>query len=51
MAHAGARTKRAAIVAAVVEFNRRRRLERLATKLGTFEGFISSTELAKLRNE
>ena len=51
MDHAGARTKRAAVVAAVVEFNQRRRLERLAKKLGTFEGFISSKELAKLRNE
>ena len=51
MSHAGARTKRAAVVAAIVEFNRRRRLERLAKKLGTFDGFISSTALAKLRSE
>ena len=51
MRHAGAHTKRAAVVAAVIEFNQRRRLERLAKKLGTFDGFISSTALAKLRSE
>lgn len=51
MAAIKARTKREAIVAALVEFNRRRRLERVAARLGTFDGFLSPRELAALRRE
>jgi len=47
--YAGAKTKRAAILTAVDEFNRRRRLTKLTERFGTFEGFISNEELAKLR--
>lgn len=45
-----ARTKREAVVTAITEFNRRRRLARLAEKLGTLEHFISPEELERLRS-
>ena len=45
----GAKTKREAILTAVDEFNRRRRLAHLTMRFGSFEGFISNDELAKLR--
>ena len=45
----GAKTKREAIVTAVADFNRRARLAKLASKLGTFKNFISSQDLKKLR--
>ena len=51
MRHTGARTKREAVVTAIEEFNRRRRLARLADELGTFEGFPSRDELDRLRTE
>ena len=40
-----------AVVIAMDEYNRRRRLARLAEKLGTFDGFISREELEDLRSE
>ena len=49
MKHTGASTKREAIVTAIVEFNRRRRAERLAAKLGTLEGFPTPAELQRQR--
>ena len=49
LANTGAKTKREAILTAVVEFNRRRRLAKLANRFGSFEGFISNDELTKLR--
>ena len=51
MAHAGAKTKREAVVTAIEEYNRRRRLARLAQDLGTFQGFMSQQELDELRSE
>jgi hypothetical protein len=51
MASLRARTKREAIVTALEEFNRRRRLARLASRLGTFDGFISARRLEALRRE
>ncbi|MDY7091643.1 MAG: type II toxin-antitoxin system VapB family antitoxin [Acidobacteriota bacterium] len=45
----GARTKREAVVTAVVDFNRRQRLEQLAGELGSFAKVISPAELKKLR--
>lgn len=51
MRHSGASTKREAVVTAIEEYNRRRRLNRLAGQLGTFEGFISQEELTQLRSE
>ena len=41
----GAKTKREAIVIAMSEFNRRKRLEKLAEKLGTFSGFPSARKV------
>lgn len=50
MISTGARTKKEAAVAALVEFNRRRRLEGLASQLGTFEGFPTPAELDRSRD-
>ena len=51
MVHTGARTKRDAVVTALVEFNRRRRRERLASRLGTFSGFPSREEVVTQRRQ
>ena len=51
MRHAGAKTKREAVVIAIEEYNRRRRLSRLADELGTFEGFLTREELLAQRGE
>jgi Arc/MetJ family transcription regulator len=45
----GARTKREAVVTAITEFNRRKRRETLAEKLGTFDAVITAEQLARLR--
>lgn len=47
--YTGAKTKRDAIVTAVTDFNRRRKLATLADHLGTFDNFISPRELEVLR--
>ena len=47
----GAATKREAVVKALEEFNRRRRLAELIESFGTFENFISNQELEELRAE
>lgn len=47
--HTGAKTKREAVVIALADFNRRRRLEKLAEQLGTFEQVITSEQLLRLR--
>ena len=47
--HTCARTKRDAIVTAISDFNRRKRLEKLAEQLGTFDQVMSREELKKLR--
>ena len=50
--HTRAKTKREAIVAAVEEFNRRRRLERLAERLhGSCPDFMSQGELRRSRED
>jgi Arc/MetJ family transcription regulator len=51
MRHAGARTKRAAVVMALSEFNRRRRLRKLAEKFGTLDEFMTQEELRRMREE
>jgi Arc/MetJ family transcription regulator len=51
MRHLGAATKREAVVTALVDFNRRRRLARLAERFGTFEHFITHDDLRRLRAE
>jgi len=47
--HTGARTKRDAILTAISDFNRRKRLEKLAEQFGTFDSFMSLEELLRLR--
>jgi len=47
----GAKTKREAVVIAIEEYNRRRRLARLAGELGSFQGFLTREELERLRSE
>jgi len=51
MRHSGAKTKREAVVTAFEEYNRRRRLARLAQDLGSFDGFLSRQELDDLRSQ
>jgi len=51
MRHTGATTKREAVVTAIVDFNRRRRLAKLAERFGTFENFLTHDELRGLRSE
>jgi Arc/MetJ family transcription regulator len=47
----GAHTKKAAVVEALRDFNRRQRMLELTGKLGTFEGFLSPEELAHKRDQ
>jgi Arc/MetJ family transcription regulator len=50
--HTGAKTKRDAIVTAVGEFNRRRRMEELAERLhGSCPDFMTQTELQQSRED
>ena len=49
MKHSGSSTRREAVLIALEEFNRRRRLARLAESLGTFEDFMPRDEMHKLR--
>jgi Arc/MetJ family transcription regulator len=49
--HTGAKTKREAVVIALSEFNRRRRLQKLAEKFGTLEGFMTQDDLRRMREE
>ncbi len=51
MRFTNSKTKRAAIVCAVSEFNRRRRMAALTRYAGTFEDMISSEELSELRRQ
>ncbi len=45
----GAKTKKAAVVAALEEFNRRQRVEELIAKFGTFDDFMTPEELRRMR--
>ena len=47
----GAKTKREAVVIALTEFNRRRRLQKLAEEFGTLEDFMSQDDLQRLRGD
>ncbi len=50
--HTGAKTKRDAVVTAVDEFNRRRRLEEMAERLhGSCPDFMSQTDLQRMRQD
>ena len=45
-----ARTKREAIVTAITEFNRRRRLAELARRAGSCAGLMTAEDLHRLRS-
>ncbi len=49
MRHSGATTKKEAVRLAIEEYNRRKRMARLADFLGRFENFISQNELEQSR--
>ncbi len=51
MRNTGATTKRAAVVTAIEEFNRRCRLRSLAERFGRLDGFPSREALLRLREE
>jgi len=51
MRHTGARTKREAVVIAVVELNRRRRLQKLAERFGSLPDFMTQAELRRMRED
>lgn len=46
-----AKTKREAVVYAIKDFNRRKRLAKLAKVLGTFEDFMTQDELKTMRED
>lgn len=49
--HLGATTKKEAVVTALKEFNRRRRIEWLLEQMGTQDDFMTQEELADLREK
>jgi Arc/MetJ family transcription regulator len=49
MRYTGARNKREAVVTALVDFNRRQRLQRLAEQFGTFDEILTQEELRQMR--
>ncbi|HRC85529.1 MAG TPA: type II toxin-antitoxin system VapB family antitoxin [Thermoanaerobaculia bacterium] len=51
MRHSGASTKREAVVLALEDFNRRRRLAKLVEQMGQSDDFMTQEELRRLRAE
>ncbi len=52
MKHTGAKTKRAAVVTAMDQFNRRRRLEEIAERLhGSCPRFMTQQDLGQMRKD
>ncbi len=49
--YTGAKTKRAAVLFAIKDFNRRRRLAEIAKTLGTFEDFMTQADLKEMRED
>ncbi len=49
--HTGAKTTREAVVIALSEFNRRRRLQKLAEKFGTLDDFMTQLDLRRMRED
>lgn len=49
--YTGAKTKRDAVVYALKDFNRRRRLAKLSKILGTFKDFMTQEELKIMRED
>ena len=50
MRHTGATTKREAVVTALVDFNRRRRLAKLVERFGKSDHFLTHDELRRSRS-
>jgi Arc/MetJ family transcription regulator len=51
MRHTGAKTKKQAVVTAIADFNRRKRVEKLIAKFGTFENVMTQEELRRMRED
>ncbi len=51
IAFTGAKSKKEAVNQAIKAYNKQQRMARLAKKLGTFENFMNSNELAKMRDD
>ena len=51
MRNTGAATKREAVVTAIEDYNRRKRLAAIVEKFGTFKDFMTQEELQQLRRE
>ncbi len=49
--HTKAKTKRAAVVYALKDFNRRQRLAELTKMLGTFKDFMTQKDLKTMRED
>lgn len=47
--HSRAKTKTEAVILAIREYNRRRKMKKLSEKLGTFTNLISLSDLKTLR--
>jgi len=47
----GAKTKKEAVVTAIREFNRRRKLDGVLDRLGTFDNVMSQQELQEMRRD
>jgi len=51
MQNTGAKTKREAIVHAIRDYNRRRKLAGIVKMLGTFKDFMNQNDLKKMRKD
>jgi len=51
MRHTKARTKREAVVTAIIDFNRRQRLQELSEGFGSSDTFMTREELLALREK
>lgn len=49
--YTGAKTKRDAVVFAIKDFNKRKRLAELAGMLGTFKDFMTQDDLKNMRED
>jgi Arc/MetJ family transcription regulator len=49
--HTKAKTKRDAVLQAIRDFNKRKRLSELAEILGTFKEFMTQADLEKMRED
>lgn len=49
--HTGAKTKRDAVVFAIKDFNKRKKLAELSRMLGTFKDFMTQDDLKNMRED